>query len=765
MEADFATNAAITTSLVGWHDSAQKWRVSLPGQVETPSQFTLGADGRLYLYYSDNLIHVYDRNNGALLSSFAVPTSFSPNYVSDSSLLAYESGLVLVDDSTATWLSYSGVPIATISLSSVSHSLSGLVWSFASPMSVSFSGNLFLIDSGAVSADGTSATYVLASVSPNGIQWSTTQTIAECTQWFNSAFSTPSAHALPDGGVVVSWDSDSIVCAKSLSAYNADGSLRWEIAGAADPGNDDGGTTATYVDASGRIVQMVENFVAPSDPCASGRVGIADYAAGLVLDDTNGTLVTTFSAGTGTNGCPLPTWFPDLALAPGRIYMASQTTGYNGNGPGSLWTVDEAGLQGDYPALLIRDGATSSASGALAVAVTPTTPLWKLDLTPNLSAFTLPAVCTVPLTVSITIIDDEASPQKHTGSEKICDAGTAPTLKKPLEWPMFLNIKTGGEKYLLQPDRDYAATITIAALNESASAAIHTPTAPVWVALGDSYSSGHHQDLDAPDCIDLDTSDVVGAGCGTIPNDLSGSWPYLATAGPDNINQLRSVPQVWRITMTLFASSGSTSIDAVNSQLPGALSLLQAHRGSWNVLSDTDGADDVDFATELLKWYITHTVPDHDVSPWTISGKLNFATAQLECPSSSAVDGRIVTDGPAIGNNLRLLVTSAQSVAPGTRIIDMLYPYVLPTSSPCAVNYSNHLLGKWIGATETIKDLDAVHLAVLLPGVIHVDPRSAAGFGNSPLNFLQLTRYYGYPHPSPDQGQPRLAELAISKLK
>ena len=337
-------------------------------------------------------------------------------------------------------------------------------------------------------------------------------------------------------------------------------------------------------------------------------------------------------------------------------------------------------------------------------------------------------------------------------------------------WPVFAS------SYVLQPDSDYRATATIPELGQTIIGTIHTPKAPIWVALGDSVSSGHNQAVDAPGCANP-LLDPDGLGCGVIPNDGLFSWTDRAST---LLNRSRAVPSPWTfqrdgnisqsLTADVLAQSGSSTSGVINGQLPTALTLLARHSDSWNIVSVTGGADDVGFKNELEIWYGIHTYgnPPYDQSPWNVAGPLSYAkvTNPLDpaCPNTNAIYNRTIASGSSITTNLQSIVNQAQAVAPGTRVVDMLYPYVVETSNPCAQNYKNRLLGQWNGERATVDVLDDTHLAVKSVGVVHVDPRKGAGFGSTPLAYLQLTRYWGYPHPN-DSGQMRLAAVAASSVK
>jgi hypothetical protein len=426
----------------------------------------------------------------------------------------------------------------------------------------------------------------------------------------------------------------------------------------------------------------------------------------------------------------------------------------NADGSGRTDITNDGSLEG-WAAW--RPAAAPPPPPAITVSVGPKTALWKLDLTTDVTSL-VPATCATTLTLVVSVPDDETPPRPHKVSKKLCGAGGQPLSKVTVPWPVFIDKTTAGQSYLLQPDHDYLATASISGISQSLSSTIHTPKPPVWVALGDSYSSGHHQDIDAPYCI------TSPSDCLTIPNDPAYSWIPSAVA---EVNQRSGVPGLWAMSPDLLAMSGATTSDVVRVQLPTALSVLSNQRNSWDVVSLTGGADDLDFAGELLDWYspryIAGLVNDSwPATPWNV-GPQSIATVSTECPNTNVIYGRSATDASEIEANIQTIFRDTSQIDAGVRQLDVLYPYVLETTNACALNYSSRLLGHWYGATSTVNAIDALHTKARVAGVIDIDPRTASGFGTSPLGDLQLTRYWGYPHPN-QSGQLRLASLAAKHV-
>jgi hypothetical protein len=283
------------------------------------------------------------------------------------------------------------------------------------------------------------------------------------------------------------------------------------------------------------------------------------------------------------------------------------------------------------------------------------------------------------------------------------------------------------------------------------------PAAPIWAAIGDSYSSGHHQDADEPTC--TNGIPVISQLCPpqTLAlNDLAFSWVGRAI---DRLNT--NVPSRWQYLPMFEARSGLTTTQVIESQsLARATQAIAAVGPTWSIISFTGGADDSEFAQALVDFYLTASHVVTQLRPWAVK-------KAADCPDTEALFNRVLSRETAISNNLNTFLDKGRAASHSVRFIDMLYPHVLNKTNICepdreVPDQSNP--GATItrhGAGSVVDELDRFHLNLLGPDVIHIDPRAL--FGPSPLTKIQQTRYYGYPHPN-DAGQAKMAAAAYKAL-
>jgi hypothetical protein len=409
----------------------------------------------------------------------------------------------------------------------------------------------------------------------------------------------------------------------------------------------------------------------------------------------------------------------------------------------------------------LAKGPTGSPPSVTSVSATvgPTTPLWHLDLALQLSNVSCPS------SITLTI-------QGRSEGRSVCQAGqTAPTsFRWPDVWPVYEGAITSGvAPYQLPIASTVPVTASITGGAAQFSGSITTPTAPVWIGVGDSYSSGHHQTVDLPGCVtDVSGFTVQGnAGCKVFPNDSDFSWVQRATTRLNAPNGVPKVPSLWRMQPIVTAISGEPASSyslPYHDSFPQATLMTQALSklaGSWDVLSLTGGANDIDFAGVLRNWYVTHRFG----KPWESAPRANNSVSAAQaCPDSNALYRKIGRLGPSIVTALQSVIDSAQATSTSVRVIDLKYPYLMATGGGCANDYYALRLGRvrrgvahWYGATATIDRLDSLHDSLQAKSLRRIDLRGS--FGSQPLGKLQLNRFYGYPHPS-DLGQADIAAAA-----
>ncbi len=286
---------------------------------------------------------------------------------------------------------------------------------------------------------------------------------------------------------------------------------------------------------------------------------------------------------------------------------------------------------------------------------------------------------------------------------------------------------------------------------------VRTPHAPFWIGLGDSYSSGHHQDTDNPLCprlVDVGKSNLgrrLARACnrGRGPADLVlqdpiYSWVHTAA---NRLSRSENLPLAWSIQSINIAMSGASTTQILTKQAPPMQRLLQRYFDSWNIVSLTGGADDVGFSDALAGFYSQHLTSVK--VPWN-------TTNVRDCPDASGVYSRAIATDYTVISNLKSIIDRAIAASSSTHIVEVGYGYIVDSLNPCSGNNGS------ASGSHAVVDLLNRSLAVLVnQQVCFVDLTANAGFGNNPVSdgYLQLTRLYGYPHPNAN-GQNRIATLA-----
>jgi hypothetical protein len=291
---------------------------------------------------------------------------------------------------------------------------------------------------------------------------------------------------------------------------------------------------------------------------------------------------------------------------------------------------------------------------------------------------------------------------------------------------------------------------------------VHTPETPIWVGLGDSYSSGHNQLSDNALCPRLSDAGTdafaiamallcnQGNGPADLtPNDPTFSW---VTRAVDRLNQVAAIPPDWTVTADLLAKSGATTTDMVNSQEETMAADLGQHAGSWNYVSLTGGADDADFSDALATFYSHHWTSL--IAPWAV-------TSLSDCPDTQSVYVQAQAAQNVIRKNLSDIIRTATASTAGVKVLNVGYAYAVDKTNPCFADHANVA-----GVKSLIDLLNADHKAITGPNVHYVNLTASSSFGLYPIshNYIQKTRLYGYPHPS-DSGQNLIATTAVGVAK
>jgi hypothetical protein len=370
--------------------------------------------------------------------------------------------------------------------------------------------------------------------------------------------------------------------------------------------------------------------------------------------------------------------------------------------------------------------------------ITSSTPRWNLDLSVGLQNVTCPAKVKITLGT-------------WAKTATACETGqTAPNTLHYF-WKVF------DTSHSLPPKGTVPVTaVVVGAKAGHFTGSLTLPDAPLLGGVGDSYSSGHHQDEDKTSCIPNPVP-VVGSctPVSLLPNDADFSW--VARLGA-KLN--KNVPAEWRYRVLLEARSGATSSEIFQQGQVDRVSSAVAARGStWSIITFTAGANNLDFGGVLAAFY-GKFFPAELVKPWNVKN-------WKDCPDTQLLYNRYLNTSDGIRTDLGQILARGRAASTSVRFLDMLYPYVLKTDNVCQADRQipdpgdlTHSL-TWHGAGSVIDGLDSLHLELTGTDVYRVDLRQK--FRSNPLPKTQQTRYYGYPHPN-DAGQTSAANAAFAIL-
>ncbi len=422
-----------------------------------------------------------------------------------------------------------------------------------------------------------------------------------------------------------------------------------------------------------------------------------------------------------------------MTTSNGQTTGLTNVAGITSNGFGSFaWTNLPPPVEPPVPPSGAR--VTSVAS-----AVTSTTPLWTLDLTVKLADVVCPAKVSISLGT-------------WTKTQPICGQGATAPPEIHVPWKVFYGNRS------LTPNSNVSVSAYVikskAPHYGGASTTLKVPPAPAWIGAGDSFSSGHHQDRDNISC--TPKPPFPCSPDSLIANDDSFSWVTRATT---KLN--KNVPSEWRYATAVVAKSGaSTSQMFDQGQIAYAVKAFNnAHQGSWNILSLTAGADNVPFQGTLEAFYGQH---------WTGMPKPWAVKNWQDCPDTNSLYAAAQREKANGQADLNRALSDVRASTPSTRFVDILYPYILNSGNVCAQNRQLPLNPNdltqwttWHGANDVVDVIDSMHATFSGSDVSTVDLRES--FGASPLQKIQQTRYFGYPHPDAG-GQNAMANSAVNLL-
>jgi hypothetical protein len=431
---------------------------------------------------------------------------------------------------------------------------------------------------------------------------------------------------------------------------------------------------------------------------SSGTITSGDLDIGGVGDTPlNGTNCE--SLPTGSLGVFITSSFTLTPSTPGT-WQISMSGDWSFDGAEGVWS-GGGGL---------TSATTDCGPPTLALNQTPTTPMWDLDL-----AVTTAPGCTATVSVS---------------SGAITSTSTTGSGNELVHMPVF-----DASGHSLLPGKTNTFTVNVNGTDTKVDLVV--PSAPIWIALGDSTSSGHHQDCDS-------TGFVVGRTSCYHPNDQWYSWVATAVATLDQA--VPAAARRWDVRYSNLARSGFTSSQVVADELPHVGGLLTPHAGSWNIVSFTGGANDLDLEGTMKDYYLNHKLEVESSSdaerPWNEEDASN-------CPDTTTMMSTLLRGAAqTLQTNLSNIIATVRLADPNVRLVDQRYQYTVPAGNICAIDRIDTDLSQVTGATSLIDALNAVHAAADagVSQLAVVDPSQLFGSGDSSLNDIQQTIVYGYPH-------------------
>jgi hypothetical protein len=369
--------------------------------------------------------------------------------------------------------------------------------------------------------------------------------------------------------------------------------------------------------------------------------------------------------------------------------------------------------------------------GNLVLKQTPKTPLWDLDLV----ATPPPGwTCSSSSPITVTVTSAGINSGQFTGCPNVA-----------VRMPVF---EAGGPQ--MNPDANNAFTVQMSDGSQQATwtQELKLPKAPVWIAVGDSTSSGWNQ---------------TSNGYFYSPNDVSYSWPNTAYQA---INTEYQVPPSWAMSLDSLARGGwklgnvgdsclipdgdtfEERDTILCSQDLAMRNSLVTQKDSWNVVSVTGGANDLDLGGVLKKFYCEESKLCPGTHPAVLPWNVPSGSAEtMACPDTNSM-GILLhgNTGRNIKTAIQKLLNDARHADPNVRLLDQWYQQVVPPVNVCGPSIARNGITTWYGATAVIRDLNGEHhLADKAVGSIATLDSSTI-FANDILGSLQLIWVWGYPH-------------------
>jgi hypothetical protein len=309
------------------------------------------------------------------------------------------------------------------------------------------------------------------------------------------------------------------------------------------------------------------------------------------------------------------------------------------------------------------------------------------------------------------------------------------------------------------------------------------PARPVWISVGDGYTSAAYQESDCALTLTADACADFSSGGGLTSLDQPAvSWTTYAITGlvegvdldGDGVPELPGlhIPAEWEIDyipLATIAASGASlqaadsesQIQKIKDALAGVAPTAE-RPASWNWLGLTAGLQDSGIVAALNSWYTAHPPDLNDPTvnnPWA----LDTAT----CPDYASVRTNLESDAVKLPlqDGLLDVIDTALDGDPNVRIVHPQYPYFVDEASPCrpavvdAVDALNGVASK-AALQARLADRPEITLSgAQFDRVFDLSMHAAfndphpTGVTVGEASAIQLTKPWGYPHPSAEGAQ------------
>lgn len=324
------------------------------------------------------------------------------------------------------------------------------------------------------------------------------------------------------------------------------------------------------------------------------------------------------------------------------------------------------------------------------------------------------------------------------------------------------------------------------------------PKRPLWVGVGDGYTSQRTQSRDDCNTLPLSTT-CTTVGAVLDADHEHSSWIYAA-ANNFNTNYKidgASIPcdggaasdRCWRVKPVVVAADGVSAKSLAlgthpSDQLSAMASELAKHVGavpSWNWVGLSAGLVDSGIPSRIAATYRTSSgdpyVEGGEAYSATGSSIPWAATSTAQCPDLSGVVATLDAEKTNIENGVKAVVDRARAASPGARVMVVQYPYLTEvqssvlkpgTTNLCApanrlgIDRLDEVLGGVVAGYQSAGSLPTVY-GLDLRTVFGTEPTGTDSLDRS-TSKLQLSRPWGYPYPS-SLGTDKMGEAALQAVR